>query len=58
VLGGANCNLLTATGQHNEHLVAKDLPGAGDLLLFDDEGGAGFSRQKANRLATPSSMKA
>ena len=30
------------SGQHNAHLIAKGLPGAGDLLLYDDEGGAGF----------------
>ncbi|MFC6646421.1 aryl-sulfate sulfotransferase [Granulicella cerasi] len=30
------------SGQHNAHLIAKGLPGAGHLLLFDDEGGAGF----------------
>ncbi len=30
------------SGQHNAHLIAKGLPGAGNLLLYDDEGGAGF----------------
>ena len=30
------------SGQHNAHLIAEGLPGAGNLLLFDDEGGAGF----------------
>jgi Arylsulfotransferase (ASST) len=30
------------SGQHNAHLIPKGLPGAGDLLVFDDEGGAGF----------------
>jgi hypothetical protein len=30
------------SGQHNAHLIAEGLPGAGDLLLYDDEGGAGF----------------
>ena len=30
------------SGQHNAHLIAKGLPGAGNLLLFDDQGGAGF----------------
>ncbi|RXH56938.1 aryl-sulfate sulfotransferase [Granulicella sibirica] len=30
------------SGQHNAHIIPKGLPGAGHLLLFDDEGGAGF----------------
>jgi hypothetical protein len=30
------------SGQHNAHLIQKGLPGAGNLLLFDDQGGAGF----------------
>lgn len=30
------------SGQHDAHLIPKGLPGAGNLLLFDDEGGAGF----------------
>jgi hypothetical protein len=30
------------SGQHNAHLIAKGLPGAGNLLVFDDQGGAGF----------------
>jgi hypothetical protein len=30
------------SGQHNAHLIPEGLPGAGNLLLFDDEGGAGF----------------
>jgi hypothetical protein len=30
------------SGQHNAQLIAKGLPGAGNLLVFDDEGGAGF----------------
>jgi Arylsulfotransferase (ASST) len=30
------------SGQHNAHLIAQGLPGAGNLLLYDDEGGAGF----------------
>jgi Arylsulfotransferase (ASST) len=30
------------SGQHNAHLIPKGLPGAGDLLVFDDQGGAGF----------------
>jgi hypothetical protein len=30
------------SGQHNAHIIAKGLPGAGNLLVFDDQGGAGF----------------
>jgi hypothetical protein len=30
------------SGQHNAHLIPKGLPGAGNLLVFDDQGGAGF----------------
>jgi hypothetical protein len=30
------------SGQHDAHLIPKGLPGAGNLLLFDDQGGAGF----------------
>jgi hypothetical protein len=30
------------SGQHDAHLIGKGLPGAGNLLLFDDQGGAGF----------------
>ncbi len=30
------------SGQHNAHLIPKGLPGAGNLLLFDDQGGAGY----------------
>ena len=30
------------SGQHNAHLIPQGLPGAGNLLLFDDQGGAGF----------------
>lgn len=30
------------SGQHNAHLIPPGLPGAGNLLLFDDQGGAGF----------------
>jgi outer membrane protein assembly factor BamB len=30
------------SGQHDAHIIPEGLPGAGDLLLFDDEGGAGF----------------
>lgn len=30
------------SGQHHAQIIAKGLPGAGNLLLFDDQGGAGF----------------
>ncbi len=30
------------SGQHDAHLIPKGFPGAGNLLLFDDQGGAGF----------------
>ena len=30
------------SGQHNAYIIPKGLPGAGNLLLFDDQGGAGF----------------
>ena len=30
------------SGQHDAHIIPEGLPGAGHLLLFDDEGGAGF----------------
>jgi hypothetical protein len=30
------------SGQHDAHLIPEGLPGAGNLLLLDDEGGAGF----------------
>jgi len=30
------------SGQHDAHLIPEGLPGAGNLLLFDDQGGAGF----------------
>jgi hypothetical protein len=30
------------SGQHDAHLIPKGLPGAGNLLVFDDQGGAGF----------------
>ena len=30
------------SGQHNAHLIPNGLPGAGNLLLFDDQGGAGY----------------
>jgi hypothetical protein len=30
------------SGQHHAHLIARGLPGDGNLLVFDDQGGAGF----------------
>ena len=30
------------SGQHDAHLIPEGLPGAGDLLVFDDQGGSGF----------------
>ncbi|GAA4382599.1 aryl-sulfate sulfotransferase [Tsukamurella soli] len=30
------------SGQHNPHVIADGLPGAGDILLFDNQGGAGY----------------
>jgi hypothetical protein len=30
------------SGQHDAHIIPKGLPGAGNLLVFDDQGGAGF----------------
>lgn len=30
------------SGQHNPHLIPKGLPGAGNVLLFDCQGGAGY----------------
>jgi hypothetical protein len=30
------------SGQHNPHLIADGLPGAGNVLLFDNQGGAGY----------------
>jgi hypothetical protein len=30
------------SGQHNPHFIADELPGAGNLLVFDNQGGAGY----------------
>lgn len=30
------------SGQHDAHIIPKGLPGAGDLLVFDNEGASGF----------------
>jgi hypothetical protein len=30
------------SGQHDAYIIPEGLPGAGDLLVFDDQGGAGF----------------
>ena len=29
-------------GQHNPHMIARGLPGAGNILIFDNQGGAGY----------------
>ncbi|MGV9798649.1 aryl-sulfate sulfotransferase [Mycobacterium sp. NPDC003449] len=30
------------SGQHNPHMIAAGLPGAGNILVFDNQGGAGY----------------
>ncbi|WP_319449371.1 MULTISPECIES: aryl-sulfate sulfotransferase [unclassified Mycobacterium] len=30
------------SGQHNPHMIASGLPGAGNILVFDNQGGAGY----------------
>ncbi|WP_328396014.1 aryl-sulfate sulfotransferase [Nocardia sp. NBC_00416] len=30
------------SGQHNPHMIAANLPGAGNILVFDNQGGAGY----------------
>ncbi|KAH8694236.1 ASST-domain-containing protein [Talaromyces proteolyticus] len=30
------------SGQHNPHFIPKGLPGAGNILVFDNQGGAGY----------------
>lgn len=30
------------SGQHNPHLIAPNLPGGGNILVFDNQGGAGY----------------
>lgn len=30
------------SGQHNPHMIAAGLPGAGNILIFDNQGGAGY----------------
>ncbi|MFC8934376.1 aryl-sulfate sulfotransferase [Rhodococcus sp. NPDC057135] len=30
------------SGQHNPHMIAPGLPGAGNILIFDNQGGAGY----------------
>ncbi|MCV7424001.1 aryl-sulfate sulfotransferase [Mycobacterium yunnanensis] len=30
------------SGQHNPHMIAPGLPGAGNVLVFDNQGGAGY----------------
>jgi hypothetical protein len=42
-------------GQHNPHVVPKGLPGAGNLLLFDNGGSAGYAAPNA---VSPSGVNA
>jgi hypothetical protein len=37
-------------GQHNAHLIPKGLPGAGNLLVFDNGGASGYGRPTPNAL--------
>jgi hypothetical protein len=37
-------------GQHNAHIIPKGLPGAGDLLVFDNGGASGYGRPSATAL--------
>lgn len=37
-------------GQHHAHLIPKGLPGAGNLLVFDNGGAAGYGRPSATAL--------
>jgi hypothetical protein len=37
-------------GQHNAHIIPKGLPGAGNLLLFDNGGASGYGRPNAAAL--------
>lgn len=37
-------------GQHHAHLIPKGLPGAGNLLLFDNGGASGYGRPTATAL--------
>ncbi len=35
-------------GQHNAHFIPKGLPGAGDLMVFDNGGASGYGRPNGN----------
>ncbi|HGJ5863893.1 MAG TPA: hypothetical protein ACHBZ9_16955 [Arsenophonus nasoniae] len=35
-------------GAHNIHMIPDGLPGAGNLLIFDNQGAAGFPQAKNN----------
>lgn len=37
-------------GQHDANLIAKGLPGAGNILIFDNQGGSGYPAVAANTL--------
>jgi hypothetical protein len=37
-------------GQHNAHIIPKGLPGAGNLLVFDNGGASGYGRPTATAL--------
>ncbi|RYY76441.1 MAG: ArsR family transcriptional regulator [Gammaproteobacteria bacterium] len=36
------------SGQHDAHIIPKGLPGAGNLLVFDNQGAAGYPSAKLN----------
>jgi hypothetical protein len=38
-------------GQHDAHLIAPGLPGAGNLLVFDNQGEAGYPRERGRAAA-------
>lgn len=44
-LGRPERKLGQIIGQHHTHMIAKGLPGAGNILLFDNGGMAGYGRQ-------------
>jgi hypothetical protein len=39
------------SGQHNPHIIAEGLPGAGNILLFDCQGGAGYPQSSLGKYA-------
>ncbi|MGA7713303.1 MAG: aryl-sulfate sulfotransferase [Rhizomicrobium sp.] len=38
------------SGQHDAHIISKGLPGAGDLLVFDNEGPSGYPPMRLSTL--------